>query len=169
MKLIILGHGNFGLEIEDIAEQMNVYESVQFLDDNTNSPCVLGKCSDFVQYIDESTYFYAAFGNNDVREKWTEALKEKKANLANIIHPSAYISPKTVLGKGIAVFPKAIINSYCDIKDGCIVNSGAIIDHHCILEPYVHAFLGSIVQSDNILPPKMNVSPGSLVEKGVYK
>ena len=151
MRLMILGAGKYGREIEDVATQTGGYERIDFLDDYADSPRVVGKCADFARFIDDNTAFFVAFGDNDMRERWLKALFEAKADVVNIIHPTAYISPTARLGRGVAVLPKALVNSYCVIEDGCMVNSGAII------------------KADNRIPPKMKVEAGIVIERNTYR
>ena len=167
MKLIILGNGKYGKEIEDIAEQTDKYSAIAFLDDNAEG--VLGKCSEFNNFISDDTAFFVAFGNNEFREKWSEELKSKGIVLENIIHPTAYISPKATLEHGIAVLPKAVINTSTVIKDGCMINTGSIVDHDCIIEPYVHVCVGAIVKADNVIPKNMKIEAGVVIERETYK
>ena len=169
MNLIIIGAGKYGREIQDVAEQTGRFEKISFLDDHAAGEDILGVCADFPKFQNENTAFYVAFGNNDFREKWCEALKASGAVLTNIVHPRAYISPKAKLGVGIAVLPLAIINTYTEIKDGCMINSGAIVDHDCIVEPYTHVCVGSVVKADNHLPSKMKVEAGVVIERETYR
>ena len=169
MRLIILGAGKYGREIEDVATQTGAYERIDFLDDYSDAPCVIGKCADFARFIDDNTAFFVAFGDNDMRERWLKALFEAKTHVVNIIHPTAYISPTARLGRGVAVLPKALVNSYCVIEDGCMVNSGAIIDHDTTVGAYAHVCVGAIVKADNRIPPKMKVEAGIVIERNTYR
>ena len=168
MKLIIIGAGKYGKEIEDIAEQMNQFASIAFLDDNPKADNVIGKCADFERYHDHDTAFFVAFGDNDFREKISLTLTSKGVVPINIIHPTAYISPKAILGQGISILPKAVVNTYTTIKDGCMINTGAIVDHDCIIEPYTHVCVGAIVKADNHIPAKMKIEAGVVVERETY-
>ena len=169
MRLIILGAGKYGREIEDVAAQIGEYGKIDFLDDYSKSPCVIGKCADFTRFIDDGTAFFVAFGDNDMRERWLKALFEAKANVVNTIHPTAYISPTARLGRGVAVLPKALINSYCMIEDGCMINSGAILDHDTTIGAYAHVCVGAIVKADNRIPGKMKVEAGVVIERNTYQ
>lgn len=51
--------------------------------------------SSFCEYIDGNIDFISAFGNNEFRMKWIYKIKESGGNFALLIHPAAYISPKT--------------------------------------------------------------------------
>lgn len=169
MRLILIGAGKYALEIEDIAEQMRCFSEIYFLDDNAIGERVLGKCNDFEQFMDDDTVFFVAIGNNGFRKTMLEKLQNAGANPTNIIHPTAYISPKANLGQGIAVLPQAIVNSYTTIQDGCIVNSGALVDHDCIIEKFAHICVGAIVKADNQIPMGMKVEAGAVIERETYK
>ncbi|MBN1382391.1 MAG: NeuD/PglB/VioB family sugar acetyltransferase [Deltaproteobacteria bacterium] len=58
---------------------------------------------------------------------------EAKLPLANVIHPSAIISPQCRLGRGILIAPHVIIGPGAAISDHCIINSAATVDHDSIL------------------------------------
>ena len=76
-KLMILGAGGYGKTIADVAKQLGCYQKIAFLDDGKEGvPGVLGKCEDFLLFLDESTEMYPAFGNNTVRMAWLERFEE---------------------------------------------------------------------------------------------
>ena len=162
MKLIILGAGGYGQTVADIAEQSEDYEEIHFLDDNSTSDNVIGKCEDFIKYKDCA--IYPAFGNNQIRLEWMERLVSGNYRIPTIVHPTAYISPKASIESGCVVLPNAIINTNCMLKKGCIINCGAIIDHGCIVEECVHVCLGAIVKAENRIEKCSKIEAGYVVE-----
>lgn len=166
MRLCILGAGKYGKEIEDIAEQTGKYQAIYFLDDNAS--CALGKCSDYIEQMDSDTEFYVAFGNNELRKKWINTVKETGGKLATIVHPTAYISPKAKIGTGVAVLPMALINTNSVIEDGCMINSGAIIDHDVTIGECTHICVGAIVKADNKIPDGIKIEAGTVIERNTY-
>lgn len=166
-KLIILGAGGYGQTVADVAEQTGKYDEITFLDDN--SDIAIDTCNNFVNYISDDTDFYPAFGNNEGRVGWLHRLMELGCNIATIIHPTAYISPKTTIIAGSVVLPGAIVNTGCLVKMGCIINCGAIVDHGCVLEEGVHVCLGAIVKGENHLPRCMKVEAGTVINNREYQ
>lgn len=162
MKLIILGAGGYGQTVADAAEQSGEYEEIHFLDDNSTAEKVIGKCDDFVKYKD--WLIYPAFGNNKMRLEWIERLLNDNYRIPTIIHPTAYISPKSEIEKGCVILPYAVINTNCVIKKGCIINCGSIIDHGCIIEEGVHVCLGAIVKAENRIEKCSKIEAGNFVE-----
>ena len=168
MRLIILGAGGYGRTVADIAEQTGAYDEIRFLDDNSQVCDVIGKYAEFKQFDEEETFFYPAFGNNEVRMKWIHSLMNRGCRIATIVHPTAYVSPQAGLKYGVAVLPHAIVNTGCEIYAGCIVNCGAIVDHGCVLEEGVHVAPGAIVKAENRIPACMKVESGEVIQNRTY-
>jgi sugar O-acyltransferase (sialic acid O-acetyltransferase NeuD family) len=154
-KLIIIGAGGHGRVVADCAQQLGKYSQIVFLDDcfyerKENSEWqVIGSVKDFPKYIDDAD-FIVAFGNNRLRKQIILQLKQVKANIVSIIHPSAVVSPHTFIGKGVVIFANAVVNIGASIADGCIINTAATVDHDCELHECVH------------------VSPGANIAGGVH-
>lgn len=169
MRLIILGSGGYGRVVADVAMQTGIYDEIAFLDDHDTREDVLGKCEEYLQFTGKETVFYPAFGNNVLRQSWIMQMAEKGIQIATIIHPTAYISPASMMGKGCVVLPKAAVNSYTEIQDGCIINMGALIDHNCVIGAGSHICLGAIVKADNHIPACTKIEAGVVLENGSYK
>ena len=163
MRLVILGAGGYGRTIGDIAQQSEKYSEILYLDDNNTNAC--GKCSDYYKYIDANTELYPAFGNNELRMKWIGELKGNNAQLASLIHPSAYVSPTAVIGDGTMVLPNASIGTGVRIGTGCIINMNSSVDHDCLIEDGVHVCLNAVVKSGIIIKENVKVEAGEVVSK----
>lgn len=158
MKLVILGSGGYGQTVEDVAVQLGY--SVHFLDDSL----VDDPLDSFTNYIASDTYFIPAFGNNEFRMKWLNVLQNSGANLATLIHPTAYISPTATIHPGTVILPHAIVNTNVVIEKGCIINLGAMIDHGCVIEEGCHICLGAIVKGENRVARLTKIEAGEVVE-----
>ena len=167
-RLIILGAGGYGRTVADVATQTGAYSSIRFLDDNAQNPEVLGKCSSFLDFIEENTDFYPAFGNNEGRLAWITRLEEAGCHVPTILHPDAYVSPTVQIQPGTVILPKAVVNTGCRVQKGCIINCGAIVDHDCILEPGVHICLGAIVKAENRIGQCMKIEAGEIIFNRTY-
>lgn len=164
-RIIILGAGGYAKTLADILQQNKTYAEIKFLDDTKTGTNILGKCNEFIKFKNENTDMYPAFGNNEVRKKWFKLLQQEKINIPAIIHNSAYISPTVQLEKGVAVLPKAVINTDCVVKQGCIVNCGSVIDHDCTLEEFVHVCIGAMIKAENKIPAGTKIEAGQVVER----
>ena len=168
-KLLILGAGGYGRTIADIARQLGCYQKIAFLDDGkAGTPGVLGTCEDFLQFADETTEMYPAFGNNTVRMGWLERFEDHGIRVPVMVHPSAYVSPLATLYAGVAVLPKAVVNTGTVVKNGCIVNIGVLIDHDCVLEEGCHLAPGVVIKAENRIPAGMKIEAGTVIENRQY-
>lgn len=161
-RLIILGAGGYGHTVADIAEQLGY--STQFLDDSIPDYPL----SSFIDFIGDGTEFIPAFGNNEFRMEWCDHITQAGGQLATLIHPTAYVSPKATISRGTVILPYATINTGVTVKQGCIINCGAIVDHGCVIEDGVHICLGAIVKAENHIPQCMKVEAGTVIENRTY-
>ena len=166
MRLVILGAGGFGHTVADVAQQLNKYDEILFLDDDATK--AVGNCEDYINYIDNDTEMYPAFGNNEVRLNWMLRLLESEAQIPLFIHPTAYVSPMAEIEKGTIILPHAIVNTSCSIGKGCIINCGAIVDHGCVIDDGVHICLGAIVKGDNHINRGVKIEAGEVIQARMY-
>lgn len=162
-RLVILGAGGYGRTVADVAEQLG-YSTIVLDDANPDHPL-----SSFQSYINSSTYFIPAFGNNTFRLEWINRIEESGGELATLTHPTAYVSPITTISPGTVILPHAIVNTDVVADKGCIINLGAIIDHGCILEEGVHIAPGAIVKGENRIEKCSKIEAGEVVERGTRK
>ncbi|MBQ3588451.1 MAG: hypothetical protein II977_07765 [Oscillospiraceae bacterium] len=168
-KLVILGFGGYGRTIEDVVLSGELFDEIVFLDDNARHTQVKGACADFRKFIAEDTWFYPAFGNNNLRVEWLNMLANAGAQLATIIHPAAYVGRNAVIEKGTAVLPKAVVNTNTTVRMGCIVNFGAVIDHDVVVEKGVHLCINSVIKASNRIPPFAKIEAGHVIHNNTYK
>ena len=162
-QLVILGSGGYGHTVADVAEQLGY--NILFLDDSLPGY----ELSTFSSYIDDHTEFIPAFGNNEFRLSWCNRITQSGAELATLIHPTAYVSPKASIAPGTVILTHAIVNTDSVINRGSIVNLGSIVDHGCIIEEGVHVCLGAIVKGENRIQRLSKIEAGEVVERGQRK
>ncbi len=167
-RLVILGFGGYGKTIEDVVLSGGLFDEVIFLDDKAQDERVAGVCTDYTKYIDENTWFYPAFGNNNLRVEWIYMFNGAGAQVATIIHPLAYISKNAVVEKGCAVLPQAVINATAKVKTGCIVNFGAVVDHDVVIEKGVHLCINSVVKAYNRIAPFAKIEAGQVIFNNTF-
>lgn len=161
-RLVILGAGGYGRTVADVAHQLG-YSTIVLDDAIPAHPL-----SSFQSYINSSTSFIPAFGNNALRMEWINRIEESGGQLATLIHPTAYVSPIAAINPGAVILPHAIINTDVVVGKGCIINLGAMVDHGCLLEEGVHICLGAIVKGENRIERLSKIEAGEVVERGQY-
>ena len=161
-RLVILGSGGYGRTVADVAHQVN-YSTIVLDDADMVHPL-----STFSSYINSSTSFIPAFGNNAFRMEWINKIEESGGKVATLIHSTAYVSPTATINPGTVILPHAIINTDVVVGKGCIINLGAIVDHGCILEEGVHISPGAIVKGETRIEKCSKIEAGEVVERGQY-
>lgn len=194
-KLLIIGASGHGKVVADIALKMNKWEEIRFLDDDENLKQslgidIIGKSTDVKKYINEYDVF-VAIGDNSIRKNVQEEIKNLRANIPTLIHPSAIIGKDVNIEKGTVIMAGVIINPSTKIGEGCIINTGSTIDHDNMIGNYVHVSpgvnmagavgigdevwlgIGSIVINNVNITSKCNIgASGTVIEdindSGVY-
>lgn len=137
-QIVIIGASGHGKVVADIIEKSgNIVRG--FLDDNASGEVfgysILGQVCDYNNY-DSECEFVIAIGDNQVREKIANSIKQVK--LFTAIHPSVCMAKDVIIGQGTVVMANAVINSSAKIGFNCIINTGVIVEHDNFIGNYVH-------------------------------
>ncbi len=163
--MIILGAGDYGRTIEDLASQSEEYNDIKFLDDNAEGFNIIGKIQEKALFIGDDSVFYPAIGNNEFRCKLIYELLSAGGKIVSVIHPTAYVSPTVKIGVGVAVLPNSSVGTNVILGDGCIVNMNAVVDHDTVLETGVHIAPGAVVKGNNRIAAYNKIESGVVVER----
>ena len=141
--LVIIGAGGHGRVVADCAESIAIYHEIIFLDDcfstrknNSHWP-IVGPIAHWTKYTDNAD-FIVAIGSNTLRESLLKKLFATNCCIATLIHPTAFISTKSIIARGVVIFANAVVNVGASIDEGCIINTAATIDHDCHIQAYCH-------------------------------
>lgn len=93
-------------------------------------------------------YFIVAIGNNEIRAKLYNELKQF-LKPAVIIHPAAAIARNAKIGEGAVVLANSVVNALGVIGENTIVNSGVVVDHESVIGDHVHLSIGTMVGSNS--------------------
>jgi len=159
-NLLILGAGQYGLVVEEIATAMNCYKTIDFLDDN--NPIAIGKIRDYKKYLNNYTSAIVAIGNPELRLDYIKKLELAGYEVATLIHPTAYVSQSCSIGIGCVVEPLAGIHANTVVEDGCLISLGALINHNAVVKTGAHVDCGSVVAARAVVPPKTKVMANTI-------
>ncbi|MGN0170905.1 MAG: hypothetical protein ACI39H_09125 [Lachnospiraceae bacterium] len=139
LNLLILGAGTHGRDIMDIAQSLNVFRKIHFLDDYITGEDIIGRCKDVLRYKSEYPCAFVAIGDCEKRKKYATLIKEQGFLIPNIVSHAATISPKATLGEGVAIMPQctvgeAVIGDFCILASNALVNSGAKVGNYSRLD-----------------------------------
>lgn len=158
-NLLIIGAGQFGQVTKEIAESLEIFNKIDFLDDNND--LAIGKIDDYKKYIKKYNRAIVAIGNAKYRKKLLEDI-EKLYNIDSIISPFAYVSDTSKIGKGSIVEPTAFINANSEIGNGCIICAGSIINHNAKVGDYCHINCGAIIKSNSTIQNDRKIDYGEI-------
>ncbi len=148
LNLLILGAGSHGREVRELAQRLNVFRKIAFLDDDTAKAGVLGPCSGVEQYLEEYPAAVPAVGESPLRMRWLEMLTYARFALPVLIHPDAVVSPSAELGYGTVVCARAVVGAGATIGCGCIISSGATIDRDVLVPDGTHIDCGRVITNE---------------------
>ncbi|MBN1353762.1 MAG: acetyltransferase [Candidatus Omnitrophica bacterium] len=102
-------------------------------------------------------------GNYLERKKIIESLGIKKSGFATVIHPSANISPDSVIGYNTLIMPNVVISCGARIGNHCVILPNTVISHDSAIGDW--CMIGSNVSvSGNVrIEPFCYVGSGSKI------
>lgn len=163
-RLLILGAGQYGRVLREIAQATSEYKNIAFLDDRVSED-VIGTLEEYKFFCNEYTDATVAIGNPEVRLHWLSLL-ESHYNIPIIIHPLAYVSTSAKIGSGSVIEPMVVVHTSVVIGKGCILSSGTVINHNSQLEDGVHCDCGCIIPARSIIKGKRKVAQGEDIING---
>lgn len=162
MNLLIIGMGGHGYVVKEVAENMNVFDHIDFVDDHNEK--AIGTIKDLKKLRDTYDTIHVSIGNLELREQsYKEAKKYNYCTLA-LIDPSAYVSQSAEIDEGTLVEPKAIINANTKIGKGCIISVGSIVDHNAEVGDYCHINSGAILKAGSKVENYTRIDAGEVVK-----
>ena len=173
-SLLIVGAGGHGRSVAEAVLMANQFNLVGFLDDGAfargesvlDLP-MLGPATAFENYADKATHAVVAIGNNVLRQNLFTQLQAAGFALASVIHPKAIVSPRALLGSGVAVMAGAIVGTEAMLSQGAIVNCGAVVDHHAQVHEFGHLGVNACMAGGSMLGALAWMQAGSAIGYGV--
>lgn len=149
-NLLILGAGQYGNIVFEIAKSTEKFENIDFLDDNV--PKAIGKTTEAPTFLDSYKYATVAMGNPINRLKYLNELEKAGFHIPAICSPMAYISPSAFIDKGTIIEPMAVVHSNAKIGKGCLICAGAVVNHDAVVED------GCQIDCNAVVPSSQTVS-----------
>lgn len=175
-RIVILGAGAFGREVLDIVEAQNKlskkWEVLGFLDERpslhgqvVNGYRVLG----FLETIRDTTGWNAvcAIGDNRSRKRTVEAAQGKGLEFVNLIHPSAVLTERVTLGKGVVITAGCVLTNNIDIRDHAILNLASTVGHDAKIGAYCQLCPGARVSGRTTLGEGVFLGTGAITLPGI--
>lgn len=186
-QVYIIGAGGFGREVfewmNDVLTDPNEHQFVGFLDDNLKAldgfdieASVVGTIKSYS--VKEGDLLICAIGDPASKKAICKPLLEAGAQFLSLIHPSARVGRRCVIGQGVVIAPKVILT--CDVKVGTLaminimstaghdvsIGAWSTVSAHCDLTGGVQ--LGEVVfmGSGARVIPKKTVGTSAVIGAG---
>jgi acetyltransferase EpsM len=98
----------------------------------------------------------ARTGVSPVRREVASRYDAHSVRWHSVVHETAWISPTARLGRGVAVFAGARVNTGASIGDHGIVNTGAIVEHDVQLGAFT------------VVSPGATIGGGAVIDEETY-
>lgn len=172
MEIIILGDGGHSKVIQDIIHWNKDYEIIAILDDkyeliNKKNNVIYAPLLYLNKIISTDTKIIVAIGNNITRKMIYTQLNIRRDQYLTVIHPSAVVSPKAIIGDGTVVMPSVCINANATIGDQCIINTGAIVEHDTKVDNFSHISPNATLTANISVGEGVHVGASTTVIPGI--
>lgn len=170
-NLLILGAGQYGTVVKEIAQSTGSFGKTDFLDDSFGKDdkkhieTAIGKLGESKNFTEIYPYAIVAIGDPELRRKLTEKLKKEGFQIPVLISPKSYVSPSAKFREGCIVEPLAAVNANVVIGTGTIISAGAVVNHNCTVGDYCHIDCGVIMESGAILESGCKAEVGGVVRR----
>ncbi len=162
--VIIVGAGGFARELRQLLPDCLPQESYQFKGylgkDQGVGADDEAKCltlADPEEYKPQpNDRFVLAIGDMDARKRTVESLCAKGGEFVSLIHPRAFVAATAELGRGVVVYPYAVVSNEAILRDYVKLNYFASAGHNAKLGKY------------SLLAPYATVNGFSVLDEQVY-
>ncbi|MBQ5851949.1 MAG: hypothetical protein IIW54_14225 [Lachnospiraceae bacterium] len=162
-RLLIVGAGQYGHVVKEIAEFNADFEMVSFLDDSSDD--AVGKIVEAERFVTQYSMAIVAIGNAEIRRQLTMKLVEYGYEIATLIHPKATISSSAKVGMGCVIEAGAVLNTASELCEGVFVSPGAVVNHNSTVGQYSHIDCNAVVEAGSNVPANIKLVSGSVFSK----
>jgi sugar O-acyltransferase (sialic acid O-acetyltransferase NeuD family) len=136
-ELMIFGAGGFGREVFAYARDSGL-RVAGFVDENSSAlegfdleVGLVGNL-DSISKADEFSWLVAV-GDASARQRVSAVLLGRGAQLASVIHPTAYVAPSAHVGPGAIICPFAMIGANAQVSSNVAINAYASVGHDAVV------------------------------------
>lgn len=159
-KLLIIASKRYGDYVKEIAESMESFETISFVDNDRED--AIGRLDELSSFCPEYNCAIAACDDGEERLMWNKKLEEL-FNIPVLFHKDSTISPSSSLLPGSIVEPRAVIGCQVTIGSSTIVGAGTIIEPYCFIGDGSTLRSGTIVKSTSIADKNTVTEQGTVL------
>ena len=176
-KIVLLGGGGHAKVVIDLINACGSYEIAGIADAqlaagvSVSGVTVLGNDSVLPELygkgIKNACIAVGSVKDNSRRKALYEKVKDAGFSIPALVHPSAIISGKSQIRKGVQIMAGAIVQTGALIGENTIVNTGAIVEHDCAVGNHVHICPGATLSGNCLIGEGAFIGAGATVLQGI--
>ena len=164
-NLLIVGAGMYGYVVKEVAESLNKYNEISFVDDFCKRDDVVATTEMIPDLHKKYRYGIVAIGNPELRKKAVSLLKDSGYEIPILIHPMAYVSQTANVGDGCVIEPMAVVHSNSTLGTGCLVCAGSVVNHNAVIDDFCQIDCNAVIGADAYVSCGTKVMYGEVVYK----
>lgn len=173
-KIVIWGCGGHAREVNHLCEELDC-EVVGFLDERpemkgrrVDGVQVLGDLHDIFSLRDKIEIICAGVGDPFLKKRFVMKTKMAGFKMADsLVHPSVYISKRSILGIGSIICEGTILTTNVQIGNFVIINRSSNISHDTIITDYVTIGPGVNIGGDIVIGEGTYIGIGSSIREKI--
>lgn len=171
VQVLILGAGRFAQDVADWAAEIPGVVPIGFFqDEHADGPSTLDGLPVFgetqLRQQFSSCQVVCAVGSPE-RVGFIGKVAAWGADFVTLVHPTARVSRKTVLGAGTLVAPLANVAAHARLGSHVVLNRGASVAHHVVVEDYATVGPGAIIAGSASIGRGALIGAGAVVKDGI--
>lgn len=177
-KLVIIGAGGFGREVQWLIERINereaIWELLGYVDDGVEKGTivdglpVLGTVKE-LREREESLAVVCAVGASVTRRKILEQILDNtKLEFPNLIDPSVQMSKRIDMGRGNIICAGNILTVDITMGDFNIVNLDCTVGHDVVFDSYITVYPSVNISGGVEIGEKVELGTGSQIIQGIH-
>ena len=170
--LCIYGCGGMGREIADLANKMQSWKDVIFVDDNSKTEVVdevkvYSLQAILEKYNKEDIEFIVTVGEPVTRQLLYEKLEEEGLESISVIDPGFDLSKFSSVGNGTIMHTGATITVNVHIGKGCLINKHVVIGHDVNIDNYTVVSPNVTIGGDVDIGSNCYIGSASVIRNGI--
>jgi sugar O-acyltransferase (sialic acid O-acetyltransferase NeuD family) len=172
MKTFFMGGGKYACLLHSMFSER--VEVLGYFDDVSSTSLLteryqvphLGSSDVAASMLEECPEMMIAIGSEgdmSVRQRYYARLRAAGFHFPVLVHPSAYVSPESVIGDGTVIQYNAVVHPFVRIGANCVVSSAAIIAHDSVIHDNVYVGPGAIVNGSVAVGGDTFLGAGAIV------
>ncbi len=171
-KVVLAGYSGHGFVVAEAAQQANLplfyYSEYTKLNTNPFGLHYLGfEGNDSFEGWNEDLDFILGIGDNAIRVKVAQLIKNKNKKIRNVIHPTASIGQKVTIGEGNFIARNVSVNPLASMSNYCILNTRCIVEHECVINQGVHIASGAVLAGNVTVGENTFIGANAVIKQGI--